>query len=68
MKPKSLLEIAKSSVPPKTRTIATKEEIDLALAWARQEISYQQACIALKGKRGMFLCSTSDILSSIYSE
>lgn len=49
MKHKSLLEIAKST-PSNIRSIGTnEEEMAVALAWARDEITYKQACTALIG-------------------
>lgn len=52
MKEKTLLEKALMSKRPYARTTCTDDEIDLAFAWLKGEISNSQVCSALGGKTG----------------
>lgn len=48
----SLLDVAKKTKKHKTASIPNKEEIELALAWARGEIGISQVQIAYESVKG----------------
>jgi hypothetical protein len=48
----TLLEKAKATPSRERKMVVSEEVIELALAWARDEISLVQATVALKGTRG----------------
>lgn len=43
----NLLEKAKSNLNPNKKLVITKEEVELALAWVRGEITIPQVCFAI---------------------